>query len=104
MVIYINLTSTFNLTRSLLPPVKHDGWGRFIFLGSGSLFEGVAGQAHYVSAKAGVVGFARSIARELGSRPSASSVPASATKSRKIWSEPCSSWLHPTQISSPDTS
>lgn len=66
MVININLTGAFLLTRAVLPLMKGRGWGRIINFGSGSIFEGVAGQAHYVAAKAGIVGFSRCIAREFG--------------------------------------
>jgi 3-oxoacyl-[acyl-carrier protein] reductase len=65
-VIAINLTGTFRMTHTLLPLMKGRGWGRIINIGSASVFEGVMGQAHYVSAKAGVVGFTRSLAMEVG--------------------------------------
>jgi NAD(P)-dependent dehydrogenase (short-subunit alcohol dehydrogenase family) len=65
-VIDINLTGTFLLTRALLPLMRDGGRGRIINFGSGSVFDGTARQSHYVAAKAGVVGFSRSLARELG--------------------------------------
>lgn len=65
-VIDINLTGTFLTTRSFLPLMKGRDWGRVINFGSGSVFDGTKGQAHYVAAKAGVVGFSRSLAREVG--------------------------------------
>ena len=65
-VIDINLTGVFLLTRAALPLMKGRGWGRIINFGSASVFEGVSGQAHYVAAKAGLVGLARSLAREVG--------------------------------------
>lgn len=65
-VIDINLTGTFLMTRAMLPLMKDRGWGRIVSFGSGGYFAGVAGQAHYIAAKAGVVGFSRSIAREVG--------------------------------------
>ncbi|HXN56941.1 MAG TPA: SDR family oxidoreductase [Myxococcales bacterium] len=55
-VIDINLTGVFFMTKALLPLMKGRGWGRIINVGSGSMFDGVAQQVHYVSAKAGVVG------------------------------------------------
>jgi len=64
-VIAINLTGTFRRTHSLLPLMKGRGWGRIINIGSTSVFEGVVGQTHYVSAKAGL-GFTRSLAMEVG--------------------------------------
>jgi len=65
-VIAINLTGTFRVTHTLLPLMKGRGWGRIINMGSASVFEGVVGQTHYVSAKAGIVGFTRSLAMEVG--------------------------------------
>lgn len=65
-VIEINLTGTFLVTRALLPLMSGRGWGRIINFGSASTFDGTPGQAHYVAAKAGVVGFSRSLAREVG--------------------------------------
>jgi len=66
-VIGINLTGPFLMVRSLLPLIKGRGWGRIVNVGSASVFEGVAGQVHYVAAKGGIVGFSRSLAMELGS-------------------------------------
>ncbi|MCC3280453.1 SDR family oxidoreductase [Arthrobacter sp. zg-Y40] len=65
-IIDVNLTGTFLVTQALLPLMKEQGSGRIINYGSGSVFDGTAGQAHYVAAKAGVVGFSRSLAREIG--------------------------------------
>jgi NAD(P)-dependent dehydrogenase (short-subunit alcohol dehydrogenase family) len=65
-VIDVNLTGTFLTTRAVLPLMKDLGWGRIVNFGSGSVFDGTPGQAHYVAAKAGVVGLSRSLAREVG--------------------------------------
>lgn len=65
-VIEVNLTGTFLTTQALLPLMKDRGWGRIVNFGSGSVFDGTPGQAHYVAAKAGVVGLSRSLAREVG--------------------------------------
>jgi 3-oxoacyl-[acyl-carrier protein] reductase len=61
-VIGINLTGVF----LMLPLMKGRGWGRIVNIGSGSMFDGVAEQSHYVAAKAGVLGFSRSLARVVG--------------------------------------
>lgn len=65
-VIDINLTGSFLIVRALLPLMKEQGWGRIINFGSGSVFDGTRNQTHYVAAKAGIVGFSRSLAREVG--------------------------------------
>jgi len=65
-VIDVNLTGYFLVTHTLLPLMKDRGWGRIVNFGSASMFPGVPGQVHYVSAKAGLVGFTRSLAREVG--------------------------------------
>lgn len=65
-VIGINLTGTFQMVHGLLPLMKSTGWGRIVNISSASVFEGVVGQSHYVAAKAGLVGFTRSIAMEVG--------------------------------------
>ena len=65
-VMGINLTGLFLMVRNLLPLMKGRGWGRIVNIGSASIFEGVPGQAHYVAAKSGIVGFSRTLAMELG--------------------------------------
>ena len=65
-VIDINLTGTFLTTTALLPLMKDRGWGRIVNFGSASVFDGTRNQTHYVAAKAGIIGFTRSLAREVG--------------------------------------
>lgn len=65
-VVDINLTGAFLITRAMLPLMNGRGWGRVVYIGSASVFEGVPGQAHYVTAKAGIIGLLRSLAREFG--------------------------------------
>lgn len=65
-IVDINLTGNFLVTHAVLPLMKERNWGRIINFGSGSVFDGTPGQTHYVAAKAGVVGFSRSLAREVG--------------------------------------
>ena len=49
------------ITHALLPWMKGRGWGRIVNITSGSVSEGVVGRSHYVAAKAGIVGFTRSL-------------------------------------------
>jgi 3-oxoacyl-[acyl-carrier protein] reductase len=65
-IIDINLTGTALMCRATLPLMMGRGWGRIVNIGSASVNEGVAGQTHYVAAKAGLIGLTRSLARELG--------------------------------------
>jgi NAD(P)-dependent dehydrogenase (short-subunit alcohol dehydrogenase family) len=65
-VLDINLTGSFLMVRAFLPLMKNNGGGRIINFGSGSVFDGTKSQTHYVAAKAGIVGFSRSLAREVG--------------------------------------
>ncbi len=65
-IIDVNLTGHFLMTQALLPLMKERGSGRIINFGSGSVFAAPRGQAHYVTAKAGLVGFTRTLAREVG--------------------------------------
>ena len=65
-IIAINLSGAFLMVSSLLPLMKGRGWGRIVNIASASVFEGVAGQTHYVAAKIGLIGFSRSLAMEVG--------------------------------------
>lgn len=65
-IIDINLTGTALICKAMLPLMMGRGWGRIVNIGSASVNEGVPGQAHYVSAKAGVIGLTRTLAREFG--------------------------------------
>jgi len=65
-VIEVNLTGYYLITHALLPLMKDRGRGRIVNFGSASMYPGVAGQVHYVSAKSGLMGFTRSLAREVG--------------------------------------
>ena len=65
-VLDINLVGPALLIRALLTMMSGRGWGRIVNLGSASIYGGVEGQVHYVSAKSGIVGMTRSLARELG--------------------------------------
>ncbi len=65
-VLDINLTGSLLTARAFLPLMKNNGGGRIVNFGSGSVFDGPKSQARYVAAKAGIVGFSRSLAREVG--------------------------------------
>jgi len=67
-VLATNLTGAFVCIRALARPMMKNRWGRIINITSVVGFTGNAGQANYASAKAGMVGLTRSVARELASR------------------------------------
>ena len=67
-VLNINLKSVFLCTRAVLRPMLKQRWGRIISITSIVGIIGNPGQANYVSAKAGIIGFTKSIAKEVGSR------------------------------------
>ena len=67
-VINTNLSGIFYMTQSFLKPMIKGRYGRIINITSVVGSTGNPGQANYASAKAGIVGFSKSLAREVGSR------------------------------------
>ncbi|HJM37154.1 MAG: 3-oxoacyl-[acyl-carrier-protein] reductase [Dehalococcoidales bacterium] len=67
-VLNVNLKSVFLCTRAVLRHMIRQRWGRIISITSIVGIVGNAGQANYASAKAGIIGFTRSIAKEVASR------------------------------------
>jgi len=67
-VITVNLKSVFNLTKAAIKPMMKAKSGSIINLTSVVGIRGNAGQANYAASKAGIIGFTKSVALELGSR------------------------------------
>jgi 3-oxoacyl-[acyl-carrier protein] reductase len=67
-VINTNLNSLFRLSKGVLRGMTKARWGRIISIGSVVGAMGNAGQVNYAAAKAGLEGFSRALAREVGSR------------------------------------
>ncbi|MDZ7934421.1 MAG: 3-oxoacyl-[acyl-carrier-protein] reductase [Emticicia sp.] len=67
-VLRVNLKSVFNLTKAATKPMMRAKSGSIINMTSVVGLMGNAGQANYSASKAGIIGFTKSIAKELGSR------------------------------------
>ncbi len=63
-VIRTNLTSAFNMTRAVINGMRERGFGRVIQISSVNGQKGQMGQANYAAAKAGIIGFTKSVAQE----------------------------------------
>jgi 3-oxoacyl-[acyl-carrier protein] reductase len=68
LVLSINLTGAFLLTQALLSAMLKNRWGRIVNIASVVGRAGQAGQVNYAASKAGLIGFTRSLAREVASR------------------------------------
>lgn len=67
-VLKVNLTGTFNMTQSVLKPMTKARQGAIINLSSVIGLAGNIGQANYAASKAGLIGFSKSVAREVAAR------------------------------------
>ncbi|MCI8273872.1 MAG: 3-oxoacyl-[acyl-carrier-protein] reductase [Clostridia bacterium] len=67
-VINVNLVGTFNVTKNVIPYMMKQRDGRIINISSVVGISGNAGQTNYSSSKAGIIGFTKSLAKEVASR------------------------------------
>lgn len=68
VIMKVNLDSVFNLTKAVIKPMMKARTGSIINMSSVVGIQGNGGQANYAASKAGVIGFTKSVALELGSR------------------------------------
>jgi 3-oxoacyl-[acyl-carrier protein] reductase len=62
----VNLKGLFFCCRAVLPIMRQQKAGKIVNISSGTALNGSAGRIHYVTSKAGVIGFTRTLAREVG--------------------------------------
>lgn len=67
-VIGVNLVGTFNITKNVIPYMMKNRSGRIINVSSVVGISGNVGQTNYSASKAGIIGFTKSLAKEVGSR------------------------------------
>ncbi|MET0705108.1 MAG: SDR family NAD(P)-dependent oxidoreductase [Mycobacterium sp.] len=65
-ILAVNLTGTFDCCQAVVPHMIDAGWGRIVNISSSSAQTGNPRMTHYSAAKAGVVGFTKALAQELG--------------------------------------
>jgi len=65
-VMLVNLKGTWLCCRAVVPAMKKQNSGKIVNISSGTAFSGRGMRIHYVASKAGVLGFTRTLARELG--------------------------------------
>ena len=67
-VLRVNLKGVFNVTQAVIRSMMRQRWGRIINISSVSGLMGQVGQVNYAASKAGLIGFSKSLAREVGKR------------------------------------
>jgi 2-hydroxycyclohexanecarboxyl-CoA dehydrogenase len=65
-ILAVNLTGTFDCCQAVVPDMIEEGWGRIVNISSSSAQGGQPIMTHYVASKAGVIGFTKALALELG--------------------------------------
>ena len=66
LMMAVNLRGAWLMARAFVPAMQERGYGKVINISSGTALKGSAGRIHYVTSKAGVIGFTKTLAREVG--------------------------------------
>jgi 3-oxoacyl-[acyl-carrier protein] reductase len=62
----VNLRGTWLVCKAVIPHMRANKWGKIVNISSSTVFEGVPTRLHYVTSKAGIIGFTRTLACEVG--------------------------------------
>jgi 3-oxoacyl-[acyl-carrier protein] reductase len=62
----VNLRGTWLVCKAVIPHMRANNWGKIVNISSSTVFEGVPTRLHYVTSKAGIIGFTRTLACEVG--------------------------------------
>jgi 3-oxoacyl-[acyl-carrier protein] reductase len=62
----VNLRGTWLASRAVIPHMRKQGYGKIVNISSGTALKGSASRIHYVTSKAGILGFTKSLAQEVG--------------------------------------
>jgi len=62
----VNVAGTWLACKAAVPEMRKNGYGKIVNISSGVVFKGVPMRVHYVASKAAVIGFTRTLAREIG--------------------------------------
>ena len=93
-VLSINLDSMFHMCQAFAPGMRQRGWGRIVNVSSGTFLRAPAGMSHYVASKAGVIGFTRVLARELGQYGiTVNAIAPGLTATETVLNSPQADWL-----------
>ena len=88
-VFAVNIDSLYFLVRAFLPAMRSRGWGRIIAITSNTFQLGIANLTHYVASKGAVIGFVRSLSREVGDWGiTVNGVAPSITRTKTVENEP----------------
>ena len=62
----VNVAGTWLACKAVVPEMRKNGYGKIVNISSGVVFKGVPMRVHYVASKSAIIGFTRTLARELG--------------------------------------